>query len=402
MRLSRRSFGRSFGAAATGALAGQFFPGRASAQASNGVLSTNGSRESLCDLGAFELAARIRRKEVSARDAMTAHLARIERINPQVNAIVTLRRGSSGGLRSGTDCGRQRHRGLAAQSAGILQRGRAASLARTGAGEGGSWVPLPVPGPIGRSVRDVALMLSAIAGPDPRSPLALAEDGARFRAPLDRNFKGARVAWWKGLGGIPFEPEIRSAVDANRRVFEALGCLVEEAEPDFTDVGDAFRVLRYTANHAQYSALIRQRPEWVKDEIKFEVAQAERYTGADVSRALARQARMHDQSRQFFERYDYFVLPVTQVAPFDVTTRYPTQVAGVAMQDYIDWMRSCWYITLMANPAISVPGGFTPSGLPVGLQIVGRHRDELSVLQLAHAFEQATRHGARRPALLSA
>ena len=264
-------------------------------------------------------------------------------------------------------------------------------------GEGGSWVPLPVPGPIGRSVRDVALMLSAIAGPDPRSPLALAEDGARFRAPLDRNFKGARVAWWKGLGGIPFEPEIRSAVDANRRVFEALGCLVEEAEPDFTDVGDAFRVLRYTANHAQYSALIRQRPEWVKDEIKFEVAQAERYTGADVSRALARQARMHDQSRQFFERYDYFVLPVTQVAPFDVTTRYPTQVAGVAMQDYIDWMRSCWYITLMANPAISVPGGFTPSGLPVGLQIVGRHRDELSVLQLAHAFEQATRHGARPP-----
>jgi amidase len=267
-------------------------------------------------------------------------------------------------------------------------------------GEGGSWVPLSVSGPIGRSVRDVALMLSAIAGPDPRSPLALADDGARFRAPLERNFKGARVAWWKGLGGVPFEPEIRSAVDANRRVFESLGCLVEEAEPDFTDVGDAFRVLRFTANHAQYSALIRQRPEWVKDEIKFEVAQAERYTGADVSRALARQARMHDQSRQFFERYDYFVLPVTQVAPFDVTTRYPTQVAGAAMQDYVDWMRSCWYITLMANPAISVPGGFTPSGLPVGLQIVGRHHDELSVLQLAHAFEQATRHGARRPALL--
>jgi amidase len=243
----------------------------------------------------------------------------------------------------------------------------------------------------------VALFLSAIAGPDPRSPLSIAEDGARFRAPLDRDFRGVRVAWWKGLGGIPFEPEIRSVVDANRRTFESLGCVVEEAEPDFADMDDAFRVLRFSANHTQYSQLIRQRAEWVKDEIKYEVAQAERFTGADVGRAMARQALLHDHSRQFFERYDYFVLPVTQVTPFDVTTRYPTQVAGRAMSDYVDWMRSCWYISLMANPAISVPAGFTAAGLPVGLQIVGRHRDEWSVLQLAHAFERATGHGARRP-----
>ena len=88
--------------------------------------------------------------------------------------------------------------------------------------------------------------------------------------------------------------------------------------------------------------------------------------------------------------------------PFDVTTRYPTVVAGVPMGDYIDWMRSCSYITLMANPAMSVPAGFTAAGLPVGLQIVGRHRDDWSVLQTAHAFEQATRHGARRPAVVGA
>jgi amidase len=93
------------------------------------------------------------------------------------------------------------------------------------------------------------------------------------------------------------------------------------------------------------------------------------------------------------------VLPVTQVEPFDVTIPYPTSVAGVPMKTYIDWMRSCWYVTFMANPAISVPAGFTSSQLPVGLQIVGRHRDEWSVLQLAHAFEQATRHGLRRPAV---
>jgi amidase len=114
---------------------------------------------------------------------------------------------------------------------------------------------------------------------------------------------------------------------------------------------------------------------------------------------MARQARMFDQSREFFERYDYFVLPVTQVVPFDVTVPYPTQIAGTPMATYVDWMRSCWYITFMSNPAASVPAGFTPNGLPVGLQIVGRHRDDWSVLQLAYAFEQATRHGQRRPAL---
>ena len=106
------------------------------------------------------------------------------------------------------------------------------------------------------------------------------------------------------------------------------------------------------------------------------------------------------RAAQFFERYEYFILPVTQVEPFDVNTPYPTEIAGTAMTTYIDWMRSCWYVTMMSNPAISVPAGFSATGLPVGLQIVGRHRDEWSVLQLAHAFEQATRHGGRRPSLL--
>jgi amidase len=213
---------------------------------------------------------------------------------------------------------------------------------------------------------------------------------------------GVRVAWWRGLGGIPFEPEIRRVVDANRRAFEELGCVVEEAEPDFIGVDEAFPVLRYAANHAQYAPLVADNPEWVKDTITFEVAQAERTPGADVGRALARQARMYEQSRQFFEQYDYFILPVTQVTPFDVTTPYPTEISGTAMATYVDWMRSCWYVTFMSNPAISMPAGFTSTGLPVGVQIVGRHRDEWSVLQLAHAFETATQYGKRRPPVVDA
>jgi amidase len=466
--------------------------------------------QDLCEMSAVELAARLARKDVSAREVMTAHLAQIERINPKVNAIVTLvaeqamanaakadaaiARGGPVGVLHGlpvahkdlvdtagirTTMGSPFHRdNVPTRDAPIVTRIRAAGaitvgktntpefgagsqtfntvfgatrnpydLTKTCGGSSGgaavavaarmlpiadgsdtggslrnppafcnvvglrpspgrvpgdstSWSPLSVSGPIARSAADVALFLSAIGGPDPRNPLSIEEDPAKFRAPLDKDFKGVRVAWWRGLGGIPFEPEIRRVVDATRTVFENLGCAVEEAEPDFTGVDEAFPVLRYAGNHAKYAPLVRQRPEWVKDTIKFEVAQAERTTGADISRALARQARMFEQSRQFFERYAYFILPVTQVLPFDVNMPYPTSIAGTAMTNYIDWMRSCWYVTMMSNPAISVPGGFSPGGLPVGLQIVGRHRDEFGVLQLAHAFEQATRHGTRRPPVL--
>ena len=461
----------------------------------------------LCELSAVDLATRLARKQVSAREVMTAHLAQIERINPKLNAIVTLvaeqamaaaakadeaivGRGPIGvlhGLPAAhkdlvDTAGIRTTRGspfyrdhVPALDALIVTRMRAAGaltvgktntpefgagsqtfntvfgptrnpydLTKTCGGSSGgaavavaarmlpiadgsdaggslrnppafcnvvglrpspgrvtsestSWSPFSVSGPIARTVADVALFLSAIAGFDPRSPISIAEDPARFRAPLGRDFKGVRIAWWRGLGGIPFEPEIRRVVDGTRKVFADLGCSVEEAEPDFAGVDQAFPVLRYVGNHSTYAPLVQQRPEWVKDTIKFEVEQAERATGADVARALARQARMFDQSRQFFERYTYFILPVTQVEPFDVNTPYPTEIAGTPMTSYIDWMRVCWYVSMMSNPAISVPAGFSARGLPVGLQIVGRHRDEWSVLQLAHAFEQATQHGRQRP-----
>jgi amidase len=458
-------------------------------------------------MSAVELAARLREKQVSAREVLSAHLAEIERVNPTVNAIVTLvaeramadanradevitRGGPIGALHGlpvahkdlvdtagiRTTYGSPFYRdNVPATDSPIVTRMRSAgaitvgktntpefgagsqtfntlfgatrnpyNLARTcggssggaatavacrmvpiadGSDTGGSlrnpaafcnvvglrpspgrvpdgsswWSPLSVSGPIGRTVGDVALFLSAIAGADSRNPLSIQEDGARFREPLEKEFKAVRVAWWRGLGGIPFEPEIGRVVNANRKVFEDLGCDVEDAEPDFTGIDDAFPVLRFATNHPRYAPLVQQQADWVKDTIKYEVAQAETASGADVGRAMARLARMYEQSGEFFETYQYFVLPVTQVEPFDIHTPYPTSIAGTAMTSYIDWMRSCWYVTMMAAPAISVPAGFTTSGLPVGLQIVGRHRDEWSVLQLAHAFEQATGHCRRKP-----
>ena len=507
--ITRRAFGQTLGiAAVAGTIPG--LSGTAWAQPAKAAIVA-GSGDELCDLSAIELVARMRRKQVSAREVMTAHLARIERINPKVNAVVTLvaeramadaaraderlAGGEASGVLHGLPvahkdlvdtAGIRTTRGspfyrdnVPARDALIVARTRAAGAITCGKtntpefgagsqtfnsvfgptrnpydvtktcggssggaavalacgmvpiadgsdmggslrnpaafcnvvglrpapgrvpGTAGSWSPLSVSGPMARSVADVALFLSAMAGPDPVNPLSIAEDASQFRAPLGRDFKGVRVAWWRGLGGIPFEPEIRQIVDANRRVFEGLGCIVEEAEPDFAGVDEAFPALRFTGNYSQSAPLVREHPEWVKDTIKYEVAEAERISAAAIGRALARQTRMYDQSRQFFERYDYFVLPVTQVSPFDVTVPYPAQIAGTRMGTYIDWMRSCWYITFMSNPAISVPAGFTPAGLPVGIQIVGRHRGEWSLLQMAHAFEQATQHGRRRATVLN-
>ena len=104
--------------------------------------------------------------------------------------------------------------------------------------------------------------------------------------------------------------------------------------------------------------------------------------------------------RVFQQRYDYFILPTTQVPPFDVNQPYITEIEGTKMNTYIDWMKSCYYISILENPSISMPCGYTAEGLPVGLQIVGKHRDEFSVLQLAHAFEQSTQSLRRRPAVV--
>ena len=510
--LTRRAFGQLLGAAALSAALPEISHTEPSPTSDPGGSSRRNAvvtGDELCDLTALDLAARIRRKDVSAREVMAAHLARIDRVNPTINAVVTLVAdramaeakaadelqarggvlgplhglpmahkdlvntagirttfgsplfrdhvpttdalivtrvraagaitlgktntpewgagsntfnavfgatvnpynhvktvgGSSGGTAAALRCGMVPIAG-GSDTGGSLRNPAAFTNVvglRPSPGrvphEDGTWSPLTTSGPMGRTVADVALLFSAMAGPLAADPLMINEDAAQFRAPLERSFKGTRVAWFTNLGGIPFEPEITRVVNANRQAFLDLGCIVEEAEPDFAGVGDAFPILRhhsYSVSHAQRA---RENPTMYKDTVKWEIAEAERNSGADVARALARQARLYLETSAFFQRYDYFVLPVTQVEPFDVKTEYPTTVAGVAMPTYIDWMRSCWYVTFMACPAMSVPAGFSASGLPVGLQLVGRPRGDWGLLQMAHAFEQATRFGERRPTL---
>jgi amidase len=259
------------------------------------------------------------------------------------------------------------------------------------------WSTLSTSGCLGRSVADLALVLSTIAGPDPRAPLSVNEPGTVFARPLGRSFKGVRVAWFKDLGGVPFDPRVRAIVDSHRATFESLGCIVEQAEPDFAPAEVSFRVLRAWNSAHTYGARLREHPDAFKDTLKGEIEEGLRLTGTDLARAEVAHATVWRGFQAFLAKYEYFVLPTTQLPPFDIATPYPTEIADARFTNYIDWMKSCWYISATGNPAASVPAGFTPEGLPVGIQIVGRDKEDFAVLQLAHAFEQATGFTKRRP-----
>lgn len=261
-----------------------------------------------------------------------------------------------------------------------------------------AWSALGIEGPMARSVADLAFYLSALAGPDSRAPLSLSEPGELFAAPLDRAFKGVRVAWWKDLGGVPFDPSVIEIVNAQRRVFESLGCIVEEAEPDFSGADQAFRTLRFLATGMRMAEHLKHSRHLIKDTLLWEIEQAGRLTARDIGLAEIKHTELYHRMRRFMERYEFFVLPVAQVPPFDVRQHYPTEINGVKMETYIDWMKSCYFISALGTPAMSVPAGFTEDGLPVGIQIVARHRDDWGLLQMGHAFEQARALPKRMPA----
>ena len=470
------------------------------AAAAAAAQSAPGSRQELCFASATELARRLRKKEISAAEVIAAHLERIEQVNPQVNAIVTLvpEMARAAARKADEEAARGRflgplhglpvaHKDLQdtkgirttygsplfrdfvpdrntlivdrIQGAGAITVGKtntpefgagsqtfnpvfgatrnpydlsktcggssggaAVALAcgmlpiadgsdtggslrnpaafcsvvgfRTSPGRtprmptGTAWNVLSVVGPMARSAEDVALLLSAIAGPDPRIPMSIQEPGSAFAQPLERDFRNVRVAWCAGLLGLPFDRRVRKVFEEQRSIFESVGCRLVDAEPDFTDADEIFKVLRAMGFYQSHAAKVAEHRDQIKETVQQEVDRGARLTGPEIMRAEEQRSRLHERVGRFLEEFEYFVLPTTQVPPFDVDQQWVTEIEGQKMESYIDWMRSCYYVTVTALPAISVPAGFTPEGLPVGLQIVGRPQQDFSVLQLAHAFEQ--------------
>jgi len=469
----------------------------------------------LCFMNAMELAALIRARKVSARDVMAAHLERIDRLNPKINAIVAKldddrcleladaadRRAATGAVlpplhglpiafkdlqpavgfpftrgspiykdampeQDSVLIERLRNAGAIAigktnvpefgmgshtynkvygttfnpydltKSAGGSSGGAGAALAAgilpiaDGSDLGGSLRnpanfnnivemrptvglvpsdpnPLPllgfaVNGPLARTVTDVALLLSVMAGSDPRDPGCSPSDPSVFRGTLDRSFQGTRVAWCPDLGGLPLAPSVRAVLVAQRKTFEALGCIVEEACPDLSGADSIFLTIRGLRSATVYGPLLATFRDQLKPEAIGEIEGGLALTSADVAQATVQHGQLLERMRRFQEKYEFMLCAVNAVPPFDASLDWPKTVDGVKMEHYVAWMKSAYWITATCRPAISVPAGFNSDGLPVGLQIVGRHRADLAVLQMAHVFEQATGFGKRRPSIAQA
>jgi len=267
---------------------------------------------------------------------------------------------------------------------------------------GDPWETLSVTGPMGRTVADAALLLSVIAGPDRRDPTSICEPGAPFADVAARNLKGCRVAWSRDLGMLPVEPAVAEAIERALPLLTDLGCRVEEAHPDLSGGAEAFdtiRALRFAADHA---ATLRDHRGQLKDTVIWNIERGLALTTGQVIRAQQLRAEQFLRMSAFLERFDVLILPVSQVLPFPVEVDWPRSVAGVPMATYIDWMQSCSLITMTSHPALSLPCGFTPEGLPVGAQIVGRYGGEAGLLSFAAAWEDALAISSRRPALAHA
>ncbi|GAA2055491.1 amidase [Nocardiopsis rhodophaea] len=459
---------------------------------------------------ATDLARRLRDRELSAREVAQAHLERIEEVNPEINAVVTLdaekamreaaqadeRLAGGGGVgplhgipvavkdthdtagmrttygspvfadhvpeRDALTVERMRAAGAIvmgktnapefgagshtfnpvfgvtrnpydlARSAGGSTGGGAAALAAgmhplsDGSDMGGSlrnpgsfnnvvgirpspgrvpqwpsflpWEPMTVAGAMARTVSDVALLMSVISGPDTRAPTAMSDPGSIFAGPLDCDMRGLRVAYSADFGGaLPIETEPSAAAAAAAEVFAGLGCGVEEVHPDFSRADRVFRALRFWQFAVAYGWIVDEHPGQVKEALADDIARGRRMSGEDVGQAKMELADVYHRFREFFAEYDVLLLPVSQVVPFDAGLEYPAEVAGEPMDDYLRWMSSSSWVSATLCPAMSVPAGFTPGGLPVGVQLVAEHRADLPLLRYAYAFEQATRYGTRRP-----
>ncbi len=265
-------------------------------------------------------------------------------------------------------------------------------------GSGDIWDTASVVGPLARTVGDLALMLTAISGPDPQSPLSYG-DPAAFAPELSGDLAGLRVAWCPDVGGLPIEPEVMAVLDDARGQLEALGCHVHDVALDLSHADDAFETLRGLAFARSFGPSLEALRGIAKDTLIWNVEQGLALDASAIAAAMVAKSEVFMAVTEVLQRFDVLAAPAAQVAPFPIEQEYPTEVAGVPMPHYLGWMRACSRITVSAHPVAAVPAGFTSAGLPVGLQFVGRYRGDRRLLEHAAAWEAAAGLTGRHPPL---
>ena len=248
--------------------------------------------------------------------------------------------------------------------------------------------PFSVAGPMARNVPDVALLLDAMVGHHPRDPISLPRTETRYLDAVKSRTKPKKVAFSRDLGVTPVDQEVAEICEKAAKRFEQLGCIVEEAHPDFSDVQDIFQTWRAMSFYVGKKSLLDTNKDLLKPEVIWNIERAAKITVDDFARVELARARYLNRAVTFFEEYDLLLSPATIVPPYPVEQRFVAELGDHKFSNYVEWLSIAYAITITGHPALSVPAGFTKDGLPVGLQIVGGPRGEANLLSAANLYEE--------------
>jgi amidase len=266
--------------------------------------------------------------------------------------------------------------------------------------QGDGWSPHGVLGPIARDAADAGLLLSALAGADPRAPLSIDDDPARFARVRPAELDGLRIAWSPTGGGLPVEPEVSKTLASTLAALAGAGAVIDEVEPDlFANADECWEIVEMLGFLEAAGSLVSERRSELRRDLVRNVEQGAALSAAEIVRGLGLRTEIFRATARLLADYDVLALPATPVVSVPAATPFPTEIAGTHLDRYFLWQRLACRVTVTAHPALSVPGGFSAEGLPVGLQLVGRHRGELELLGVTAAIEEATGFAARRPEL---
>ncbi|GLS17232.1 amidase [Labrys miyagiensis] len=246
---------------------------------------------------------------------------------------------------------------------------------------------LSVNGPMARTVEDIGLMLDAMAGWDIGDPLSLEAPAIGFRESARRRQAPKRIAFSPDLGVSPVNRETRALCEAAARRFEAAGCIVEEACPDFSGVPEAFQTLRALGYVAGMRELYETKRALLKPDVIWNIERGRALDAETIATALLRRSRLYDDIAAFFSRYDLLLAPAACTPPLDIKQRWVREVEGHVFENYVEWLRLASVVTMASCPSLAIPAGFTADGRPVGLQLVGRPRGEAALLSAGAVLE---------------
>lgn len=282
------------------------------------------------------------------------------------------------------------------------------SIGRTPMSRGFGWYGrLVTSGPMAKTVADTTLLFSILAGPDASDPLTLPESGEQFLdafvpAQLDNNHP-IKVAVSEDLGTLPIDPEVRSVIQNTAKVFSDLGAEVVLDHPNLAGAMEVFQTQRAAGLRTLGRSLDFTLPRWrddAKDTAIWNIERGFALTPDQLLDSELQRTKIYAEVTEFFQNYDVLALPAAQVPPFSIDQEWVTQIDGVDLDTYIDWMAVCCMITVTGLPTLSIPAGFSSDGLPIGVQLVGKPRGDLALLKIAHWFEQSTQFYTQQPRII--